>query len=125
MIIRFALLTVFLHPLCAQEASFGSGLYQIMEKAACRSCHNQDGVASGTRLRFPEPDAAAGRIEAFGKSLVVLVDRAQPDRSLLFNKPTNRIPHTGGERIKPGSQDEVVLKAWIRTLVEAFGRRLD
>ena len=116
MIIRFALLAAFLHPLCAQEASFGSGLYQIMEKAACRSCHTQDGVASGTRLRFPEPDAAVERIEAFGKSLVVLVDRAQPDRSLLFNKPTNRIPHTGGERIKPGSQDEVVLKAWIQHL---------
>jgi hypothetical protein len=116
LIIRFALLAAFLHPLCAQEASFGSGLYQIMEKAACRSCHTQDGVASGTRLRFPEPDAAAERIEAFGKSLVVLVDRAQPDHSLLFNKPTNRIPHTGGERIKPGSQDEAVLKAWIQHL---------
>jgi hypothetical protein len=95
-----------------------------MEKAACRSCHNQDGVASGTRLRFPEPDAAAERIEAFGKSLVALVDRAQPDRSLLFNKPTNRIPHTGGERLKPGSQDEVVLKAWIQHLSQLSGADL-
>jgi hypothetical protein len=124
LIIRYALLAAFLHPLCAQEAPFGSGLYQIMEKAACRSCHNPDGVASATRLRFPEPDAAAERIEAFGNSLVVLVDRAQPDRSLLLNKPTNRIPHTGGERIKPGSQDEVVLQAWIQRLSRLSGEDL-
>jgi Protein of unknown function (DUF1592)/Protein of unknown function (DUF1588)/Protein of unknown function (DUF1587)/Protein of unknown function (DUF1585)/Protein of unknown function (DUF1595) len=124
LIIRFALLAAFLHPLCAQEAGFGSGLYQIMEKASCRSCHNPDGVASATRLRFPEPDAAAERIEAFGNSLVVLVDRSQPDRSLLLNKPTNRILHTGGERIKPGSQDEVVLKAWVQHLSRFSGEDL-
>ena len=41
-------------PLRAQEGSFGAGLYQVMEKAACRSCHNADGVASPTRLHFPE-----------------------------------------------------------------------
>jgi hypothetical protein len=128
LIIRLALLVVFghpfLHPLCAQEAAFGSGLYQIMERAACRSCHNPDGVASGTRLHFPEPDAAAERIEAFGRSLVVLVNREQPDRSLLFNKPTNRIAHAGGERIKPGSEDEVVLKAWIQSLSQLSGEDL-
>ena len=78
----------------------------MMEKAACRSCHNPDGVASATRLHFPEPDAAPEKIEAFGRSLVTLVDRETPDTSLLLNKPTNRIPHAGGERIKPGSQDE-------------------
>src|SRR3954464_11877669 len=83
----------------AQEAPFGSGLYQVMEKAACRSCHNPDGVASATRLHFPEPDAAPERVEAFGRSLVTLIDRERPDSSLLFNKPTNRVPHAGGERI--------------------------
>jgi hypothetical protein len=124
LIIRFALLAFLLHPLCAQEAAFGSGLYQIMERAACRSCHNPDGVASGTRLHFPEPDAAPERIESFGRSLVVLIDRQQPDRSLLFNKPTNRIPHAGGERIKPGSDNEVVLKGWIRSLSQLSGEDL-
>src|SRR5438128_7242700 len=52
--------------LCAQEGPFGAGLYQVMEKAACRSCHNPDGVASPTRLQFPEPDAAPDKLEAFG-----------------------------------------------------------
>jgi hypothetical protein len=122
--IRFALLAISLHRLCAQDAAFGSGLYQIMEKAACRSCHNANGVASATRLHFPPPDAPAERIEAFGRSLVVLVDRERPDGSLLLNKPTNRIPHTGGERIKPGSPEELVLKAWIQSLTRLSGPEL-
>ena len=95
-----------------------------MEKAACRSCHNPDGVASPTRLHFPEPDAPPGKIEAFGRSLVILVDREQPAKSLLLNKPTNRIAHAGGQRIKPGSADETVLKAWIEKLTRLSGVEL-
>src|SRR3954462_9173605 len=34
---RFVLLAVALYPVWAQEAPFGTGLYQVMEKAACRS----------------------------------------------------------------------------------------
>lgn len=111
-------------PLRAQEGSFGAGLYQVLEKAACRSCHTPDGVASPTRLHFPEPDAAPDKIEAFGRSLVNLVDRARPDASLLLNKPTNRVAHAGGERIKPGSQDESVLKSWILKLTQLSGVEL-
>src|SRR6476660_4606672 len=108
----------------AQEGPFGAGLYQVMEKAACRSCHNPDGVASPTRLQFPEPDVAPDKLEAFGRSLVTLVDREKPEKSLLLNKPTNRTPHAGGERIKPGSEDEGVLKAWIEKLTQLSGVEL-
>ena len=110
--------------LCAQTGPFQSGLYPILERASCRACHNPDGVASATRLHFPDPDASPARIEAFGNSLVVLVDRLHPDQSLLFRKPTARIPHTGGERIKPGSPEEIVLKAWIDHLAHLSGNEL-
>src|SRR5215468_343009 len=100
----------------AQESSFSRTLYPVLEKAACRSCHNPDGVASATRLHFPTPDANADQIEAFGKSLVALIDRNKPEESLLLKKPTNRIPHAGGERIKPGSDEEGILKRWIQRL---------
>ena len=43
---------------------------------------------------------------------------------MLLNKPTNRIPHAGGERIKPGTQDEVALKAWIQRLTKLSGVEL-
>jgi Protein of unknown function (DUF1592)/Protein of unknown function (DUF1588)/Protein of unknown function (DUF1587)/Protein of unknown function (DUF1585)/Protein of unknown function (DUF1595) len=102
----------------AQEDSFSRTLYPVLERAACRSCHNPDGVASVTRLQFLDPDASPEHIEAFGRSLVALIDRNRPEESLLLKKPTNRIPHAGGERIKPGSEEERILKAWILRLAK-------
>jgi hypothetical protein len=110
--------------LWAQGADFRTTLYPILEKANCRACHTSEGVASATRLHFPEADADAPKIEAFGNSLVILIDRDHPDASLLFRKPTARIPHTGGERIKPGSPEEAVLKAWIAKLAQLSGTEL-
>ncbi len=111
-------------PAVAQDGPFGSGLFQVLEKAGCRSCHAPDGVASATRLHFPEPDAAPERIEAFGRSLVTLIDRERPDASLLLNKPTNRVTHVGGERIKAGSEDEAALQEWIKRLTRLSGDEL-
>ncbi len=105
----------------AQSGSFATGLYPVLEKATCRNCHNLDGVASATRLHFPEADAPASKIEAFGKSLVILVDREHPDQSLLLRKPTNRVSHAGGQRIKPGSPEEAKLLDWIATLAKLSG----
>src|SRR5262249_3973965 len=57
------------------------------------------------------------QIELFGLSLAAVVDRSDPTRSLLFLKPTNRIKHTGGLRIKPGTEQEQILRTWIQYLV--------
>src|SRR2546428_3907836 len=100
----------------APTISFTRTLYPIFENAQCRGCHTDDGVASATRLHFPEPNASPEEIDAFGITLAALVDRADPDRSLLINKPTNRVRHTGGVRIQPGSFDEEALREWVRYL---------
>src|SRR5712691_396949 len=121
------LVTVFIAPALASVAvraggqaltsiSFSRTLYPIFEAAQCRGCHTDDGVASATRLHFPEPNASPEEIEAFGITLAALVDRADPARSLLINKPTNRERHTGGVRIQPGSFDEEALVEWVRHL---------
>ena len=104
--------------------SFSAKLYPILVNAGCAACHNSNGVASATRLHFPDAESSPDRIEAFGKSLVTLVDREHPEESPLLKKPTKRIPHTGGERIKPGSPEEAVLKAWIETLASLTGDEL-
>src|SRR4051794_12359741 len=83
-------------PLYAQEVTFLGGLYPVMEKANCRNCHNTEGVASATRLQFPDAEVGPDRLEAFGRSLVVLIDKNNPDDSLLFKKPTARVVHGGG-----------------------------
>jgi len=110
--------------LWAQSADFAANLYPALEKAGCRNCHNPDGVASATRLHFPEAAAPAVKIEAFGKSLVALVDREHPEMSLLLRKPTARVAHAGGERIKPGTPEEALLKAWIERLAKLSGDEL-
>ena len=106
-----------------QPVSFADQLYPVLQKAGCRTCHNPEGVASPTRLHFPEEGAARDRVEAFGKSLVDLVDRKIPANSILLNKPTNRVPHSGGVRIRPGSTEEALLKVLDRVSRVAFRAR--
>jgi hypothetical protein len=96
--------------------SFTRTVYPIFESAQCRGCHSDDGVASATRLHFPEPNASPDEIDAFGLTLAALVDRTDPARSPLINKPTNRVRHTGGVRIQPGSFDEEALRTWVQYL---------
>lgn len=102
----------------AQTPAFETTLYPVLEKGGCRTCHTIEGVASATRLHMPEPDATPARVAAFGNSLVALIDRQHPEASLLLRKPTARISHAGGERIKPGSAEEAALKAWIERLTQ-------
>ena len=89
-------------------------LYPVFEAAQCRMCHAHDGVASGTRLLFPERDAAPDRIQAFGRGLAVLVDRADPAHSLLLLKPTGSVPHGGGKRFPVDSPEYLAILQWIR-----------
>ena len=108
----------------AQQISFGDHVYPVLEAAGCRNCHNPEGVASPTRLRFPDEGASKARVEAFGLSLVEFVDRQAPEKSLLFIKPTARLEHTGGERIARGSPEEGVLRSWIGRLATLSGAEL-
>jgi len=103
----------------ASSEFFVRTVYPTFQKAGCPGCHGPDGVASGTRLHFPEPDADAKHIEQFGRSLALLVDRSAPEHSLLLNKPTKRIAHAGGQRIAPGSPEEAIVREWVVYLATA------
>ncbi len=103
--------------LAAPPAGYFSGtVYPVLQKAGCSGCHNPEGVASATRLHFPDADAGPAAIEAFGRSLSILVDRDHPEESLLLKKPTRRAPHAGGLRIRPGTPEEAALRTWIEYL---------
>lgn len=105
----------------AGAADFASEVYPVLRKAGCPGCHNPDGVAAATRLTFPEADASAVTVSAFGNSLVKLVNRSQPAESLLLQKPTRRVAHAGGKRIQPGSPEEALVKGWIEELARTGG----
>jgi hypothetical protein len=98
------------------ESFFIERVYPVLHAVQCERCHSDNGVASETRLEFPESDAGRDQITAFGLSLMGLVDRRNPEQSLLLGKPTKRVKHTGGQRIKPGSDEEAVLLSWINYL---------
>jgi hypothetical protein len=130
-LLLFACAIVGLAQTVTDPAYFSSKLYPVFEAAQCRGCHAADGVASATRLRFPDASAAVSVVQAFGVSLGTLVDRNDSAKSLLLNKPTNRTRHTGGERIKPGSEEDKILTVWVRHLatlsapvIEAAARRV-
>ena len=106
------------------EPDFTAGLYQVLEKKNCRACHRESGVASATRVHFPSDTASQEQIERFGRGLAALVNRNAPEESLLFNKPTNRIPHTGGPLIEPGSPEEQSLLEWVRHLARLPAEQL-
>jgi len=102
--------------LSAQTRDFVKDVYPVLKKADCMGCHNLNGVASTTRLLFPDAGADSGEILSFGESLRMMVDRSAPDESLLIAKPTGRVAHGGGVRIQPGSAEEAAWKDWIRHL---------
>ena len=104
-------------PLNAQSAAdFATEVYPAFERAQCRLCHNDNGVASGTRLQFPPEQAAPDTVARFGLRLASLVDRKNPAQSPLFLKPTARIAHSGGERIARGGVEDAALLRWIEYL---------
>ena len=98
---------------------FQTQVMPVFDAATCSGCHTSSGVASATRLHFPERDATAAQVQAFGLSLAALVDRADASKSLLLAKPTNVIRHTGGLRIKPGSPEAQVVATWAASLAAA------
>jgi hypothetical protein len=106
----------FLLLLAATPDDFVQRLYPVFERAQCRLCHSDNGVASTSRLQFPRPDAPPEEIRKFGLRLAALVDRSRPEESLLWRKPTNRTAHPGGERIRQGSEDERLLRGWVEAL---------
>lgn len=115
-ILTFVCVLAYIGPLSAQQPDFSQTLYPILEAAQCRACHNDNGVASASRLRFPEEGASPDEITAFGLSLNRFVDHANLDASRLLRMPTNRDAHPGGERIRQGSPEERVLRDWIAHL---------
>ena len=102
-----------------QPIEFGRDVYPIVERLNCRACHNASGVASATRLHFPGDASSRRAVDAFGDSLASLVSPEDPLQSILLLKPTNRVQHTGGELIVPGSDDEAVWVAWIERLADS------
>ncbi|MFN7933531.1 MAG: DUF1592 domain-containing protein [Bryobacteraceae bacterium] len=118
-LLRTLLATSVWVPAFAAAPNFATDVYPVLMRANCTGCHNDNGVASATRLRFPEEKPTPEVLTPFGNSLAIFVDRNAPQKSLLLLKPTGAMPHAGGKRIEPGTADEATLKAWVDYLASA------
>src|SRR4029453_14039543 len=84
----------------SDDRFFVDKISPVLQAAECRICHNDNGVASATRVHFPPPDAKLDVIRAFGLGLSAVVDRNDPDASLLLRTPTARAAPGGGDSTK-------------------------
>ena len=100
----------------ASALNFVNDIEPILTKASCNSggCHAKAGIGQrGFRLSVLgfEPLEDYEHIVKEGKGRRVF--SAAPDQSLLLLKAANIVPHGGGKRIEPGSEEFQTMVRWI------------
>ena len=95
--------------------NFSNDIAPILTKASCNSggCHGKASGQNGFKLSLlgfePQEDYEHIVKEARGRR----VFPAAPEQSLLLLKGINAVPHGGGKKLDPKSQDYQVLTDWI------------
>ena len=100
----------------AAALNFVNDVEPILTKAGCNAgaCHAKAGIGQrGFRLSVLgfEPEEDYEHIVKEGKGRRVFA--AAPDQSLLLLKAANIVPHGGGKRMEPGSEEFKTLVRWI------------
>ena len=93
---------------------FAADLVPILTKVGCNqgACHGAAAGQNGFRLSLrggdPSFDWEQITRDANGKR----IDKAHPEKSLVFLKPTGQVPHGGGQRFNPDAPEARVLRCW-------------
>lgn len=96
--------------------NFANDIVPILTKGGCNGggCHGKSGGQNGFRLSLlgfePQEDYEHIVQEARGRR----VFPASPEQSLLLTKGTAQLPHGGGKKLDPKSEDYADLVRWIR-----------
>lgn len=96
--------------------NFANDIVPILTKGSCNSggCHGKASGQNGFKLSLlgfePEEDYEHIVKEARGRRLFP----AAPEQSLLLTKGTAQLPHGGGKKLDPESEDYQDLVRWIR-----------
>ncbi len=99
-----------------QPISFVKDVMPVFTKAGCNTggCHGSSRGKDGFRLSLfgydPEGDHFRLTRELIGRR----INLELPEESLVLEKATNHVPHTGGERFKPDSEFYRVILAWLK-----------
>jgi hypothetical protein len=96
-------------------ASFRNHVQPILAKAGCSlgACHGAAAGQGGFKLSLRGYDDEGDYLTITHAAVGRRITPADPARSLLLLKPTNAVPHKGGERFKPGSAEWQTIVEWI------------
>jgi hypothetical protein len=95
--------------------SFRNHVIPVMTKMGCNqgSCHGALAGKNGFKLTLRGYDPAADFDTLTRQSVGRRVSLADPDASLILQKPSFGIPHAGGKRFAKDSLEYRVIKEWI------------
>ena len=95
--------------------SFQRHVIPILTKAGCNTggCHGALAGKGGFRLSLSAYDLAADYLSITRDALGRRIETGDPLHSLLLTKPTAAMPHKGGRRLDPRSDDYRILAEWI------------
>jgi hypothetical protein len=96
--------------------NFANEIVPIFTKLGCNAggCHGKSDGQNGFKLSllgfYPEDDYEYLVMEDRGRRIFP----ADPEFSLLLLKPSNQLPHGGGQRMSPGTYEWDLIASWIR-----------
>jgi hypothetical protein len=95
--------------------SFNMDVMPVFMKTGCNSgsCHGAARGKDGFRLSLFGFDPAGDYFRLTREMIGRRVNLAIPEASLLMEKPTAKVPHSGGERFKPDDPNYKTLIDWL------------
>lgn len=90
------------------DSEFFTGQVMGRTLSICGACHAQGGSAQATTFRVTPTDPLATQ-----DSVALHVDFGNPAASRILQKPTNQVPHGGGVKLTPGSEEYGILEQWV------------
>ena len=99
----------------AEPLRFRTDVMPVLTKVGCNTgkCHGSASGKDGFRLGLfgydPEGDHYRITREMGGRR----VNLATPEDCLIINKATAKVPHTGGKRLEPGSENYLLMLRWL------------
>lgn len=98
-----------------QRRSFEFDALVALSKQGCNSgaCHGSPSGKGGFRLSLRAFDAQLDKLTLLQESFGRRVNPLDPENSLLLQKPTMRLPHAGGLKMRPTDPAYIALRDWI------------
>ncbi len=100
----------------ASPVRFRADVMPVLSSVGCNTgkCHGSASGKDGFRLSLFGYDPAGDHFRITRELGGRRVNLATPEDCLLINKATGQVPHTGGKRIEPGSENYLLLLRWLQ-----------